>query len=210
MTDFERWRTLWKELNCKTNTDEVFRVLAECYSEPHRAYHTLVHVRHCLIEFESVRQLASCSHAIALAIWFHDAVYKPTAKDNEERSARLAERCLFEAELSVALVERVSKLILATKHAGIPLEPDARLLVDIDLATLGAPDEIYDEYEKQIRREYRRVPWLLYKRKRAALLNAFLDRASIYLTEEFRRRYEGQARQNLARSIARLRARKRF
>ncbi|MCI0690564.1 N-methyl-D-aspartate receptor NMDAR2C subunit [candidate division KSB1 bacterium] len=206
MTDFERWRELWKELNCKTNADEVFRVLVTCYSEPHRAYHTLDHIRHSLNEFESVQHLAVRGKEIELAIWFHDAVYKPVAKDNEERSARLAEQFLLEAEVPATIVESVSKLILATKHVNIPHEPDARLLVDIDLSTLGAPEEIFDEYEKNIRFEYKHVPWLFYKRKRAALLTSFLSRPNIYLTEEFRDRCEAQARRNLARSLARLRA----
>ncbi len=205
MTEFERWRELWKGLNCKTNADEVFRVLEKYYAEPHRAYHTLDHIRCCLNEFESVRQLAARGNEIELAIWFHDAIYKPAAKDNEERSACLAEQFLLEAEVPATIVESVSKLILATKHVNIPYEPDARLIVDIDLSTLAAPEEIFDEYEKSIRFEYKHVPWLFYKRKRAALLTSFLSRPNIYLTEEFRERCEAQARQNLARSIARLR-----
>jgi predicted metal-dependent HD superfamily phosphohydrolase len=206
MTDLERWRELWKRLHCRTNADAMFHILAKYYSEPHRAYHTLDHIRHCLNEFESVQHLAACGNEIELAIWSHDAIYKPVAKDNEERSARLAEQFLLEAEVPATIVERVSKLILATKHDAIPDEPDTRMLVDIDLSTLGAPEEIFDEYEKNIRFEYKHVPWLFYKRKRVVLLTSFLSRPSLYLTEEFRHRYEAQARQNLARSIARLRA----
>lgn len=205
-TDLERWRKLWKELNCKTNADEVFSILLKFYSEPHRAYHTLGHIRHCLDEFEIVRHLAMRDKEIELAIWFHDAIYKPMAKDNEERSARLAEQFLSEAEVPAAVVGSVSKLIGVTKHTTIPDEPDARLLVDIDLSTLGASEEIFDEYEKNIRFEYKHVPGLLYKRKRVALLRSFLSRPKIYLTEEFRGRCEAQARQNLARSITKLRA----
>ncbi len=204
--DFERWRELWKELNGKSNADEVFRVLEKCYAEPHRAYHTLDHIRCCLNEFENVRHLAVRGKEIELAIWFHDAIYKPVAKDNEERSARLAEQFLSEAEVPTAVVGSVSKLILATKHVTIPDEPDARLLVDIDLSILGATEETFDEYEKNIRCEYKHVPWLFYRRKRVALLTSFLRRPNIYLTAEFRDRCEAQARQNLARSIARLRA----
>jgi predicted metal-dependent HD superfamily phosphohydrolase len=86
----------------------------------------------------------------------------------------------------------------------MPDGQDAKLLVDIDLSILGASEEIFNEYEKGIRFEYKRVPGFLYKRKRAMLLRSFLTRAHIYLTEAFRRRYEQQARQNLARSIEQL------
>jgi predicted metal-dependent HD superfamily phosphohydrolase len=90
----------------------------------------------------------------------------------------------------------------------MPDTPDAKLLVDIDLPILGAPEEIFNQYEKGIRFEYKRVPGFLYKRKRALLLNSFLSRPYIYLMDEFRKRYESPARQNLERSIERLQKQK--
>jgi predicted metal-dependent HD superfamily phosphohydrolase len=202
MTDLERWQTLWKKLNGKTRAEEVFHLLAAFYFEPHRAYHTLAHIRHCLDEFDRVRHLATSADALETAIWFHDAIYQPGAKNNEENSARLAEQVLFEAEAPTDFIAEVAKLILATKHAVMPDTQDAKLLVDIDLSILGASEEVFNNYEKGIRFEYMRVPWFLYKRKRARLLQSFLKRSHIYLTEAFRRRYEKQARQNLARSVA--------
>jgi predicted metal-dependent HD superfamily phosphohydrolase len=204
MTDLERWQTLWKKLNCKTEAEKTFRLLAAFYSEPHRAYHTLAHIRHCLDEFESVRHLAMSADALEAAIWFHDAIYQPGAKNNEENSSHLAEQFLFEAEAPTEFIAHVAKLILATKHTVMPDTQDAKLLVDIDLSILGASEEIFTQYEKGIRFEYKRVPGFLYKRKRAMLLRSLLNRSHIYLTEEFHRRYESQARQNLARSLAKL------
>lgn len=201
MADLERWQTLWNKLNCKTEAEKIFRLLAAFYSEPHRAYHTLAHIRHCLDEFDGVRHLAASADALEMAIWFHDAIYQPGAKNNEENSTHLAEQFLFEAEVPAEFVARASELILATKHTVMPNEQDAKLLVDIDLSILGAPEEVFNQYEKGVRFEYKHVPRFLYKRKRAMLLQSFLSRSHIYLTEEFRCRYEAHARQNLARSI---------
>ena len=88
-----------------------------------------------------------------------------------------------------------------------PLDPDARLLVDIDLAILGAAPERFDEYEVQVRQEYAWVPGPLFRRKRREILQGFLDRPCIYTTEPFRTRFELQARSNLQRSVARLKPR---
>ena len=60
--------------------------------------------------------------------------------------------------LSSAVIERVQELILATKHKSAPATHDAALLVDVDLAILGAPVERFDEYERQVRKEYGWAP----------------------------------------------------
>jgi predicted metal-dependent HD superfamily phosphohydrolase len=55
-------------------------------------------------------------------------------------------------------------------------------------------------------REFDSVPSLLFRRKRAEILESFLARPRIYTTELFGERYESQARHNLAKAIERLRA----
>ena len=79
------------------------------------------------------------------------------------------------------------------------------LLADIDLSILGATAERFDEYEVQVRQEYAWVPGPLFRRKRGAILQAFLARPSLYSTPWLRGRFEAQARSNLQRSVARLR-----
>lgn len=142
----EHWRKIWKNLNARPPADEVFYELLRRYSEPHRAYHTLDHVRDCLNELNWASGLADKPDEIRMAIWFHDAVYNPFASDNEERSARLAEKSLAEAGISDSAVRRISDMILTTKHPCRPESPDARLLMDIDLSILGKPRDIFDDY----------------------------------------------------------------
>jgi predicted metal-dependent HD superfamily phosphohydrolase len=140
--------------------------------------------------------------AIELALWYHDAVYDPLASDNEERSAALAAAEL--EGLVPAVAPSVTTLILATKHQAVPTSSDAQYMVDIDLAVLGAPVEAFERYEAGVRREYRRVPRLLFNRSRRQILQGFLDRPAIYSTLYFHDRLEGTARANLTRSIGRL------
>lgn len=60
-------------------------------------------------------------------------------------------------------------------------------------------------YARQIRREYSFVPAEVYRAKRAAVLEKFLKCEALYKTPQLREELEEQARENLARELARLR-----
>ena len=136
-----------------------------------------------------------------LAGFYHDAVYDIGRADNEERSARWAHEALVGAGAPQAAAERVAALVLATRHAAPATGPDARLVVDIDLAILGAPEERFAQYERQIRAEYAAVPQSLFREKRRAVLRSFIQRPHIYATHHFRQALEARARAQLARAI---------
>jgi predicted metal-dependent HD superfamily phosphohydrolase len=74
------------------------------------------------------------------------------------------------------------------------------LLVDIDLAILGASEPRFAEYERQVRDEYAFVPEPLFYEKRRAILQSFLARPRIYSTRHFTNLLERRARMNLARA----------
>jgi len=171
--------------------EDILALLKARYAEPHRHYHTLEHIEHCLAEFDP-RQ-AREPEAVETAIWFHDAIYDTHRSDNEERSAAWLLELMPERKTAAAMI-RVTK-----DHR--PSTPDEALLVDVDLAILGQPPEAFDRYERQIREEYAWVPGFLFRRKRAAILRGFLERPFIYGTEPFRAKYEGRARENLTRSL---------
>lgn len=172
------------------------------YSEPHRHYHNLHHINACLSLFHQHRTKFFSPIAAELAIWFHDAIYDPTRNDNEQASATLARQllgCLFPAEL-----DAIEFLILATTHKSDPVQPDARLLTDIDLSILASPEAAFDRYERQIRQEYAHVSDVDFRSGRAKFLKAFLSRPSLYATTQFRLDCESRARSNLRRSLDRL------
>ena len=76
--------------------------------------------------------------------------------------------------------------------------------MDVDLAILGAAESRFDEYERQVREEYAWVPENRFQSGRRSVLESFAGRESIYRTEPFRVRFETRARENIARSLARL------
>ena len=198
-----RFRDIWDRSGLSGSADPVFADLAARYAEPHRAYHTLEHIEACLRELDTVIDHAHDADALALAIWFHDAIYDTHARDSEERSAELARVTLETAGFSVERVERVAQMVLATRHDATPEDDDTRLLVDVDLSILGQDEPTFDRYETDVRFEYSWVPEQAFRAGRAAVLPGFLARPSIYATRCYRERYEAPARANLARSLAR-------
>lgn len=202
-----RWRTLWKRIGARGEALRDHDDLVAYYTDPHRAYHTLDHIEQCLAEFYEMRHLAFNPNALELAIWYHDAVYNPRAadEDNVEQSAtlvgELAKRCSLPEEFR----QQVATLIRVTTHRELPVEPDAQLMADIDLAILGQSEQVFDTYEYHIRLEYEHVPDNEFTAKRMEVLSAFYRRPVIYSTPFFYEKYEVAALQNLARSLEKLR-----
>ncbi|MBI4750237.1 MAG: hypothetical protein HY774_17270 [Acidobacteria bacterium] len=185
----ERLQALWEQL-------------VKNYSEPHRSYHNLSHIKALLDHIQPVRDHLEDIEVVSWAIWFHDVIYRTRRSDNEEQSAAFAFEWLNELEMPPLRRDQVHRLILATKHHSLDhLPPDGAYFLDADLAILGAPEPVYAEYRQAIRREYSWVPEFVYRRKRRAVLESFLTREQLYFTSAMRARLEAQARQNLSAEI---------
>ncbi len=210
-----RWEALGASLSRQGPawTAEGRRLLRHWSFWP-RAYHDTHHLQACLDHWEAVpsgavdglgagnAEAMDDPQSVALALWFHDAVYWPWSGLNEERSARWARRFLQGQGLTAGTVDTVERHILATRHGHVCApEGDDRWVLDIDLAILGQPPTVYAAFERNVRREYRFVRWSRYRAGRYAILRAFLERSALYETEWFRRRYEAQARVNLAHAL---------
>lgn len=199
-----RWDELWPQLGCRPPSAEYYVELVDCYREAGRAYHNLLHLSACLRHFDAVASQLAAPAEIELALWCHDVIYDPRRQDNEAASAAWASDLLTAAHAAPPLITRISDLILLTRHHEPSIDGDAALLLDIDLAILGAPQPRFDEYERQIRQEYHWVPWPTYCTRRRAVLQAFLDRPTLYQTAIFQGQFESAARANLARSLQML------
>lgn len=197
------WQRLWQELGGAAD-EQLFSRLIAAYSEPHRHYHTLQHLRECFEHFDGARDAARRPAEIGLALWFHDAIYDVHRADNEQLSADWARDCVLDARLGDAVAQRVHALVMATRHDAPAMDNDEQLLVDVDLAILGAPPDRFDEYETQVRREYAHVPETDFRARRKRILEGFLSRPRLYATPAFFDSHEQQARANLRRSIGRL------
>jgi len=199
--DFSLWKATWAGLGVECALHDVYDRLSARYGEPHRAYHTRDHLEDCLSLLAEARDQCEYPDEVALALWFHDAIYEPRRSDNELASASWLVNVASLAGVPEPSIARMSSLIMATRHETIARLGDEGLLVDIDLAILGSSPQRFETYEAQIRREYRWVPGPIYRAGRARIMRSFLDRAAIYVTASFHARFEQEARANIARSL---------
>lgn len=189
--------------------EPVKQELSALYRAEDRHYHNLAHIEAMLALAADYRALLSDPEAVEAAIWFHDAIYDSKAKDNEARSASLARNKLA-GRTDAGRLDRIGAMILATATHQLPrfdddaATRDASLFLDMDLSILGAAPDAFDAYERAVRREYGWVEEPMWRAGRGAVLKDFLARPRIFHTEEFRQRFEPQARLNMARSLETL------
>lgn len=186
--------------------EDVYARLAELYGEPHRHYHTLVHIRRCLREFDRAAELMDVPGAVEMALWFHDAIYVPGATDNEWQSAELFRRWSGE-RADPAFLQRVYGLIMTTTHRGLPGQRDEGFIMDIDLSSFGMPWEAFERDGRRIRAEFADLTDDRYYPDHLRFLLALQNRPTIYFTDFFQQHYEQVARDNIRRIVADLRAR---
>ena len=140
--------------------------------------------------------------AIELAIWFHDAIYQPTAGANEAASARWFDSALGPF-LSANISADVVRLIMATDHSQPASgRADEDLIRDIDLSILAAGEGEYMKYAAGIRLEYAHVGEGDYVAGRSKVLRQFLA-GRIFQTDRFKA-LEPAARRNMEAELAGL------
>ncbi|QFQ98304.1 HD domain-containing protein [Streptomyces phaeolivaceus] len=179
--------------------------LIERWAEPQRKYHTLDHLVAVLDRVETLEDHAADADLVRLAAWFHDAVYAPDRSENEERSARLAERALTEAGVPGARVAEVARLVrLTVTHDPADDDPNGQVLCDADLAILASEPDVYTAYAAAVREEYGFVPDDAFRAGRAAVLRQLLDLPRLFRTPHGEREWEERARENLRTELTAL------
>lgn len=204
----ENWHSLVMELG----GDEAFAEqwwckIRESYKEPHRYYHTLLHIQDMTRHYAEHVGSLNKKNLVLLAIWFHDVIYEPQKKDNEERSRDLFVKFANELGLDEKDIQCVASYIMATKTHQLDPEmledSDLLFFLDFDLAILGDHPERYLAYARNISSEYIHMADEKYRSGRVAVLNHLLE-GTLYKTDVFQNRYLKRARSNMANEIQSL------
>jgi len=176
-----------------------------------RHYHSLMHLailwtRHRRFGAGTPFLAPTATRLIACAIAFHDAVYDPTRRDNEHRSALLWRRHA-PADLSRADVDWVAATIEATAdhlatHDATTQRDRLRLwLLDLDLTPLGEPSELFARNTSRLRAEYRHLPEADWHSGRLAFLRKLQAAPALFRSAPLAAAFEQQARRNIAREL---------
>ncbi|GGB67729.1 hypothetical protein GCM10007424_04630 [Flavobacterium suaedae] len=180
--------TLWIEI--ETN-----------YTNSKRHYHTLLHLKNMCKELYECNDDINDWHTILFSLFYHDIIYNASKKDNEEKSADLAIKRLQQINYTESKINVCHEAIVATKSHTLSNNNDINLFTDADLSILGYTWQEYEQYYKQVRKEYSIYPDFLYNPGRKKVLQHFLDMENIFKTEFFRSKYENTARNNISKEL---------
>ena len=192
------------------NVDKLWKQVLRIYTGKNRHYHNIDHIFRMVGIWECNYSLFKNPDAIFVAIIYHDIVYNPKAKDNEGKSARFFINKV-QPHLNIDFNEPgvVIRAIFASRHTeesktfltADGSDQDIQLFLDFDLEILSTRHESeYEWYRLGVRKEYSHVPLKKYKEGRKAVLESFLKRKEIYLTQTFKIN-EKKARKNLRNEI---------
>ena len=193
------------------------------YEQPHRKYHTSVHLSEMLTALKTLykRHHTATPRAVLLAAWFHDAVYEANPGEDEAASADLARTTLTPLASTGSLTNRevtaIAHLIeLTASHqladgieeytSGALTRADAAFFLDADLAILAADSPRYTRYVAGVRAEYAHYAPDAFTRGRAAILQGFLNRTAIYASDTAHLLWDAPARLNLRTELEGYRA----
>ena len=199
----DEWTRLCAALDVEAAyAEQLWTHLAEAYGEPQRHYHTLDHIAAVVTDAMRLRDRFRQPEAALLALFFHDVVYDPARRDNEARSADKLELWLGR-RIDAGVLAFCRRVIETTASHAAQGDADLDLVLDIDMAILGASPEAYGRYAEGVAREYLPVYGFdAYATGRAKLfLEPTLARGSLFLTPSYAA-LEAQARANLADELA--------
>jgi predicted metal-dependent HD superfamily phosphohydrolase len=188
MKDTNLFNSYWEEIE-------------ENYSHKKRHYHTLTHLENLINQLNEVKSEIKHWDTILFSVFYHDAIYDVLSKENEENSAKLAEKRMLYIITPFSIMTDCIKQILATKNHTLSDDSDCNFLLDADLSILGSNWESYLEYSKQVRKEYSIYPNFIYNSGRKKVLNHFLGMERIFKTDYFYHKFEENAKENLAREL---------
>ena len=158
------------------NHGEKLVSVIERYNEPHRYYHNMDHLMNLLSAIEAKRYEPEARLSLSLMAVFHDAVYDPRNKDNEEKSAELAEAFLSDINFDKEKQKEIIQAILDTKNHHLATSYLSKRFCELDLASLLYGDvATLVRDEKNLFREFQYRDVAMYKAGRRAFLTEFIE-----------------------------------
>ncbi|MCU1548347.1 MAG: hypothetical protein JWO29_1298 [Arthrobacter sp.] len=178
--------------------DALFLDLFDRWGEEHRKYHGRTHLLAVLEALDLLAEPARPPRTVLLAAWFHDAVYRGIAGQDEEESARLAEDRLHNTGLAEEEVDEVARLVrLTADHRPEPGDDAGALLSDADLSVLGGDPLAYGRYLAAVREDFAHIGDEDFAGGRAAVVRQLLQLEPLFHTERARGLWLEPARRNL-------------
>lgn len=201
------------DVDCDKETLALY--VFKAYAEPHRMYHTTVHLHSLYEMLNELRSLVSDVdyRVMCGAILFHDFYYDLSVPDinNVNKSATLALTWVRD-NIPEAHDERLEYLNIHNMITGLPLSFESEngfaidLFHDIDMSILGQPEEEYNnDYAVAIKKEFMSLySEEEYNKGRRAFLANTLKKDRIFRTGICHGLFDRQARKNMLEEMVSL------
>lgn len=143
---------------------DLNKIMFRAYSDDYRKYHNVRHVQDIIdvIERGTKERYSDSIYALKIAAYFHDVIYIPGNKDNEELSEKFFRENFANNEWNDDIIcDQISDIILATKDHFSEENDGAsyltKLFLDCDIWDFGSPyeDVVVQNFWK-LREEYMR------------------------------------------------------
>lgn len=190
-----------KHTNNMLLAEDLWTEIETAYSYEKRFYHNLDHLQHLIASLKEVKDQIRDWDTVLFSVFYHDIIYNPIKKDNEEQSALLAIKRLTVLGVDKEMTNKCREQILATKSHSLSGNADVNIFTDADLGILGSDWETYLAYTGKIRKEYKVYPDIIYRPGRRKILQHFISMQRIYKTDHFFERLENKAKENLEKEL---------
>ena len=192
--------------------DGLYNLASRVYDENNHPYHNIKHIRD-MIEIAADFDLP-ISRTQKLAILFHDIIYMPFAKNNEEQSVKKMKSFFTLEDLSCyerEIIAKASEIIMDTKTHIATIE-ESKTVIDLDLVSLGYTLEVFNITSELIYIENWKVANAnkitkanfdeIFYKETIEFAKIMLNRGrEIYYNEIFNKRFNEQAHNNLEHMI---------
>ena len=182
---------------------------------PWVTYHTPIHTMN-MFTFTNEHKI-ELSNEELLAIFFHDAIYRPGSKVNEANSSLFMESLLVDTGISTNSLTLASNIIKDTAyHISGEIQKESELVMDIDVSGFAATPGQFAFQSKLIEYEFQRSPHrsdeIVYSLEqfltgRLAFLEKLKSKKSLYRTPFFMSKFEKKAQLNISNAISEVKTR---
>lgn len=153
---------------------KCINLLEKLWNQKHRHYHNINHLEKMIKAIEHNIWFSDLSvfekDALLLGAFFHDAIYDPKKKDNEDQSINLVKSYIKNVELARIVIS----LVETTKYRKRPTNKLHRIFWDADNESFIKGFSELLKNEKLIRKENFFVSNSIYKEKRINFLQTCL------------------------------------
>lgn len=154
------------------SSEDFKKIVGEAYSQPHRYFHTMEHINDIFRQIDAdPHMLPDTKKLLYVATVFHDIVYDPRSKTNEEDSVAVFERCFsYCVKPGDTDYLHIRDMILKTKNHYQPGMTHAEtVFCEFDMASLYTPVN-FMQTELDIFKEFQHVSVDEFRKGRIAFL----------------------------------------